>query len=79
MMLVTSAGDVDGPLKVLLPDDNACCSALFLRVPLDLPLHPHSWRDEVALLGPGRQEERSWLPHIQRHLCVLRQQQQLSM
>lgn len=47
--IITSAGDVDGPLKVLLSEDNACCSGRGLRVLVPLALQPHCWRDEVPL------------------------------
>ena len=68
----TSAGNVDRPLKVLLPEDDARRSALGLGVPLHLPLHPHCRRDKVPLLGPDRDVERDQVPDTQRCLSVLR-------
>lgn len=70
---ITSAGDVDGPLKVLLSENNACCSGLGLRVLFPRPLQPHCWRDKVPLLGPDRQEKWDGMPHIQRHFSILRE------
>lgn len=62
----TGAGDVDGPLHVLLPENNACRSGFGLRVFLDFLFQSHSWRDKVALLGPDRQEKRDRMLHFQR-------------
>lgn len=47
----TRAGDVDGSLHVLLSDDHSCSARLRLLLRVWLFLQPHSWRDEVALLG----------------------------
>lgn len=70
--IITSAGDVDGPLEVLLPENKACCPGLGLCVSLPLPLQAHCRRDKVPLLGPDRQEKWNGTPHIQRHFSVLR-------
>lgn len=48
----TGTGDVDGPLEVLLPENDARRSGLGLGVGLSSALNPHRRRDEVALLGP---------------------------
>ncbi len=70
--ILTSAGDVDGPLEVLLSEDEACCSGFGLCVLFRLPLHPHGWRDEVPFLGPDRQKERDGMPNVQRCFSILR-------
>lgn len=62
----TGAGDVDGPLDVLLPENNACCLGFGLRVFLDFLFQSHSWRDEVALLGPDWQDKWDGMLHFQR-------------
>ena len=59
----TGAGDVDGPLGVLLPDDEAGCSGLGLHVALRPLLDPRCWRDEVTLLGADGQIQRDWVSH----------------
>lgn len=76
--IITSAGDVDGPLKVLLSEDNACCSGRGLRVLVPLALQPHCWRDEVPLLGPDRQEKWNGVPQIQGRFSILRGGGQIS-
>lgn len=68
---ITSAGNVDGPLKVLLSENNAGCSGFGLRVLFPLPLHPHCWRDKVPLLSPHWQEKWDRMLHIQRHFGIL--------
>lgn len=69
----TCARDVDGPLHVLLLDNNPGCSSSGLRVLLLLPLYPHRRRDEVSLLGPGRKDQREGMPHFHRRLHSLRE------
>lgn len=68
----TRAGDVDGPLKVLLPEDNARRPGLGLRIGLSPALHPNRGGDEVALLGPDGQEERGRVSNIQGRVGTLR-------
>lgn len=67
----TGAGDVDGPLHVLLPENNACCSAFGLRVFLEFVFQSHSWRDKEALLGPDRQDKWDRALRFQRPLDFL--------
>lgn len=62
----TGAGNVDGPLEVLLPENDACCSGFGLRVFLDFLFQSHSWRDKVALLSPDWQEKWDRMLHFQR-------------
>lgn len=68
----TSAGDVDGPLEVLLLDDDACRPGLGLWVLLLMSLLPYRGGDEVALLSADRQVERAGRPQVQKRLCILR-------
>lgn len=68
----TSGGDVDGPLEVLLPENDARRLALGLSVGLSPALYPNRRRDEVALLGPHGQEERGRLSNIQGRISTLR-------
>lgn len=71
--IITSAGDVDGPLKVLLSEDDARCFGLGLHVHVPFSLHTNCWRDKVPLLGPDRQEQWDGMPHIQRRFGILRE------
>lgn len=73
----TGAGDVDGPLKVLLSENDACRSGLGLRVPLPSPLKAHRRRDEVTLLGPDGQEEGGRVSNVQGRISsALREEEQ---
>lgn len=67
----TGAGDVDGPLHVLLPEDQACCSGSGLRLFLDFLFQSHSRRDKVALLSPDRKEEWHRRLHFRRGFSCL--------
>lgn len=72
---VTSAGDVDGPLHVLLPEHNSCCSGFSLCVFLHFPLQSRRWRDKVALLSPDWQEKWDMMLSFQRPFNFLKKKQ----
>ena len=72
MINITGAGNVDGPLDVLLSENDARRLRFGLQVLRPGSLKPHRRRDEVPLLGTNRQEERDGMPHVQRRLCILR-------
>ena len=71
MINITSAGNVDGPLNVLLSENDACRLGLGLQVLRPRPLQPNRRRDEISLLGPDWQEKWDGMPHVQRRLSIL--------
>lgn len=74
---VTGAGDVDGPLHVLLPEHNSCCSGFGLCVFLHFPLQSRRWRDKVALLSPDWQETWDMMLSFQRPFNFLKRKHNL--